>query len=202
MKIGERLKYERNKLNLTQAEVALNLSVARQTISAWENERSYPDIQNLVALSDLYHISLDILLREDELIMEHIKKESTIVKKSYSILQISYLANIGLLTMVIVSNLVNFPDFIITLISTLFYLNISILLIFKQIVRKQQFSYKSILRIIGFFLLALVAIIFFVFITQPNNASNISFNIGLSTTILVKVLGFLLIFFPVKNTEL
>ncbi len=34
MKIGERLKYERNKLNLTQAEVALNLSVARQTISA------------------------------------------------------------------------------------------------------------------------------------------------------------------------
>ena len=134
--------------------------------------------------------------------MEHIKKESTIVKKSYSILQISYLANIGLLTMVIVSNLVNFPDFIITLISTLFYLNISILLIFKQIVRKQQFSYKSILRIIGFFLLALVAIIFFVFITQPNNASNISFNIGLSTTILVKVLGFLLIFFPVKNTEL
>lgn len=201
MKIGERLKYERNKLNLTQAEVALNLSVARQTISAWENERSYPDIQNLVALSDLYHISLDILLREDELIMEHIKKESTIVKKSYSILQISYLANIGLLTMVIVSNLVNFPDFIITLISTLFYLNISILLIFKQIVRKQQFSYKSILRIIGFFLLALVAIIFFVFITQPNNASNISFNIGLSTTILVKVLGFLLIFFPIKNTE-
>ncbi len=202
MKIGERLKYERNKLNLTQAEVALNLSVARQTISAWENERSYPDIQNLVALSDLYHISLDILLREDELVMEHMKKESVIVKKSYSILQISYLANICLLTMVVVGNLSNFSDFIITLISTLFYLNISILLIFKQIVRKQQFSYKSILKIVGLVLLALVAIIFFIFVTQPNNVSNISFNIGLSTTILVKVLGFFLIFFPVKNTQL
>lgn len=34
MKIGERLKYERNKINLTQADVATKLSVARQTISA------------------------------------------------------------------------------------------------------------------------------------------------------------------------
>ncbi len=134
--------------------------------------------------------------------MEHMKKESVIVKKSYSILQISYLANICLLTMVVVGNLSNFSDFIITLISTLFYLNISILLIFKQIVRKQQFSYKSILKIVGLVLLALVAIIFFIFVTQPNNVSNISFNIGLSTTILVKVLGFFLIFFPVKNTQL
>lgn len=201
MKIGERLKYERNKINLTQAEVALHLSVARQTISAWENERSYPDIQNLVALSDLYHISLDILLREDEVIMEHIEKESTIVKKSYSILQISYFANICLLIMSILSNWVDFSNFVTSLISILFYLNMAIFLLFKQILKKQQFSYKIILKIVGLLLTTLIAIFLFSLSTHSINAYEAGYNIGFSSGILLKVLSFLLIFFPVKKSQ-
>ena len=201
MKIGERLKYERNKINLTQAEVALHLSVARQTISAWENERSYPDIQNLVALSDLYHISLDILLREDEVIMEHIEKESTIVKKSYSILQISYFANICLLIMSILSNWVDFSNFATSLISILFYLNMAIFLLFKQILKKQQFSYKIILKIVGLLLMTLIALFLFSLSTHSIDAYEAGYNIGFSSGIVLKVLSFLLIFFPVKKSQ-
>ena len=66
MKLGERLQKERNKLNITQSEVAKKLRVSRQTISNWETSKSYPDLESLVSLSDYYNISLDVLLKEDD----------------------------------------------------------------------------------------------------------------------------------------
>lgn len=66
MKLGPKLKEERLKMKLTQENIAEILNVSRQTISSWETGRSYPDLESLVALSDLYNISLDELLREDE----------------------------------------------------------------------------------------------------------------------------------------
>lgn len=143
MKFGERLQHERQRLNLTQAEVASQLSVARQTISAWENERSYPDIQNLVALSDLYALSLDILLREDDVIMEHMKTNSKIVDKSILISQIAYFANIGLLTAFSLQSFINMPSILTKGLTPLFFLNIVVLCLFKQILYTKKFSYKK-----------------------------------------------------------
>ncbi|QQK08965.1 helix-turn-helix transcriptional regulator [Miniphocaeibacter halophilus] len=65
MEIGKSLKEKRTELNLTQEEVAKEIMVSRQTISNWENGKSYPDIENLVLLSQLYNISLDGLLKNN-----------------------------------------------------------------------------------------------------------------------------------------
>ncbi|MFR8019886.1 MAG: helix-turn-helix transcriptional regulator [Mediterraneibacter gnavus] len=57
------------------------IQVSRQTISNWENEKSFPDIVNVIKLSDLYNISLDQLLKGDEAMIEHLEKSTNIVKK-------------------------------------------------------------------------------------------------------------------------
>ena len=64
MNIGEKLKNARISANLTQEQAADSLSVSRQTISNWENSRTYPDIVSVIKISDLYNISLDDLLKE------------------------------------------------------------------------------------------------------------------------------------------
>ena len=66
MDIGNKLNRARTKANLTQEQVAEALGVSRQTISNWENEKTYPDIKSVVTLSDLYGVSLDYLLKDKE----------------------------------------------------------------------------------------------------------------------------------------
>lgn len=66
MEIGAKLQKARAKANLTQEQVAESLGVSRQTISNWENEKTYPDIRSVVLLSDLYEVSLDFLLKDKE----------------------------------------------------------------------------------------------------------------------------------------
>ncbi len=66
MNIGPKLKQARANVHLTQEQVAEALGVSRQTISNWENEKTYPDIVSVVKLSDLYRVSLDHLLKEEQ----------------------------------------------------------------------------------------------------------------------------------------
>lgn len=62
MELGKNLEEERENYHFTQKEVADILHVSRQTVSNWERNVSYPDLESLVYLSDLYHISVDQLL--------------------------------------------------------------------------------------------------------------------------------------------
>ena len=73
MEIGKKLKDARLHSGLTQEKVAEELNVSRQTISNWENEKSYPDIISVIGLSNLYSISLDDLLKGDEKMMKHLE---------------------------------------------------------------------------------------------------------------------------------
>lgn len=66
MEIGKKLKNARVQSGMTQENVAEKINVSRQTISNWENEKSYPDIISVIELSNLYSISLDVLLKGDE----------------------------------------------------------------------------------------------------------------------------------------
>lgn len=68
MNLSEKLKKCRVQHNMTQLAVANILHVSRKTVSGWENNRSYPDTSLLVKLSDLYHIPLDDLVRDDHLL--------------------------------------------------------------------------------------------------------------------------------------
>ena len=75
MKIGIKLKQGRAEKNLTQEEAAKILNVSRSTVSSWEVNRTYPDLDMLVSLSDLYDISLDLMLREDKEMIQTLSQE-------------------------------------------------------------------------------------------------------------------------------
>lgn len=76
MEIGRQIRKHRTALGLSQEELAERIYVTRQSVSNWENERSYPDIRSLVLLSNVFCISLDILVKGDvEQMKEQIKQE-------------------------------------------------------------------------------------------------------------------------------
>ena len=90
MDIGKIIKEERTKRNLTQEQLAQEFFVTRQLISKWENGRGYPDIENLILLSDLYQVSIDELLRENEALKERIETNNQEIndkKEKLSLLQ-------------------------------------------------------------------------------------------------------------------
>ena len=66
MTVGSTLKYHRKKVNLSQIELAHKLHVSRQSISSWENDYSYPSLDNLIALSRIYQTSIEDLLKDNE----------------------------------------------------------------------------------------------------------------------------------------
>ena len=70
MELGKRLKEFRNQSGMNQDELAERLYVTRQTISSWENDKSYPDIHSLLMLGDLFNVSLDTLVKGDIEIMK------------------------------------------------------------------------------------------------------------------------------------
>ena len=88
MQIGQQLKDARKQSNLTQEDVAEKLRVSRQTISNWENEKSYPDIISIIELSNLYSISLDSLLKGDRDMIEHLEECTDIVKSNKQLVRL------------------------------------------------------------------------------------------------------------------
>lgn len=79
MNIGQKLKRARTEAGFTQEGVAEKIGVSRQTISNWENNRSYPDIVSVISLSDLYSLSLDELLKEDKKMIQYLEKSTDVV---------------------------------------------------------------------------------------------------------------------------
>lgn len=76
MELNEQIKKYRTEMNISQEELAEKIFVTRQSISNWENGKTYPDIHSLLLLSSLFGISLDQLVKGDiEIMKEEIKKE-------------------------------------------------------------------------------------------------------------------------------
>ena len=75
MELGGQIKRHRTRLGLSQEELADRIFVTRQSVSNWENGRTYPDLQSLLRLSDLFGLSLDELIKGDiETMKEEINK--------------------------------------------------------------------------------------------------------------------------------
>ncbi|WP_338789741.1 helix-turn-helix transcriptional regulator (plasmid) [Priestia megaterium] len=66
MDLGDKLKKLRKEHNYSQQQLAEKLHVTAQAISKWENNKSVPDIINLVQLSEVYDSSLDYLIKSDK----------------------------------------------------------------------------------------------------------------------------------------
>ena len=65
MSLGQTIIKIRQENKLTQEEFAKKYSVTRQTVSNWENEKSYPDLVTLVRISNDFKYSLDSMLKEN-----------------------------------------------------------------------------------------------------------------------------------------
>lgn len=84
MEIGQKLKEQRTERNLSQEKLAAQLGVTRQTVASWEKGKTYPDIGNILKLSDLYGVSLDELLKEDADMKQHMEKTAAFTEKLWN----------------------------------------------------------------------------------------------------------------------
>ena len=94
MELGKQIKMHRQEAHLSQEELANRVYVSRQTISNWENDKSYPDVNSLVLLSEIFQISLDNLIKGDIEVMKDVIQKEEIEKmnrysKTYTIMLIA-----------------------------------------------------------------------------------------------------------------
>ena len=75
MQLGQAIAQIRKERGLTQEAFAKMYNVTRQTVSNWENEKSYPDLSTLVKISDEFNVSLDVLLKGDFRMVKDIDKK-------------------------------------------------------------------------------------------------------------------------------
>lgn len=87
--LAQKLKKLREEERLTQLDVATMMHVSRKTISGWENERSIPDAGSLVKLSEIYHVPVDDLIRDDRL-LKHYEEQDKRDKSTSRFLKFSY----------------------------------------------------------------------------------------------------------------
>lgn len=69
MNFKEKLLLLRTNMNLSQEELANKLDISRQSVTKWENGQSFPDIQNLIQLSEIFKVSIDRLVKENDTCM-------------------------------------------------------------------------------------------------------------------------------------
>ncbi len=72
MELGKQIKKYRGELGFSQEVLAEKIYVSRQTVSNWENNKNYPDINSLLRLSEVFGVSIDILIKGD---VEKMKEE-------------------------------------------------------------------------------------------------------------------------------
>ena len=69
---GSKLKTLREERKWSQDELAKELNVSHQAVYKWESGRGYPDIQNLIRISDLFGVTVDDLIRNDKKLQDQI----------------------------------------------------------------------------------------------------------------------------------
>jgi transcriptional regulator with XRE-family HTH domain len=76
MELGKNIKSLRTQYNYSQEDLAELVYVTRQTISKWETEKNYPDLNSLILLSKAFNITIDNLIKGDLEIMKYIVEEN------------------------------------------------------------------------------------------------------------------------------
>lgn len=134
MDIGKKLKVARTHSGLTQDKVAEAINVSRQTVSNWENEKSYPDIISVIKLSDLYSVSLDELLKGDNKMIRHLEESTDIVSSNKKLITAIVVNIVLIILLIVVNSLIRQNHFIMMGVFCLVIISSSVL--FYQIIRK------------------------------------------------------------------
>ena len=66
MTLAEKLKFLRKQAGMSQEQLAEKLGVSRQAVTKWETDAGIPDIENVIAISALFDISIDELLSNED----------------------------------------------------------------------------------------------------------------------------------------
>lgn len=83
MKFGENLQKLRKEKGISQEQLAEQLGVTRQSVSKWESGASYPEMDKIVALCNMFHCDLDVLINKDVMEERERKDASGVVKNLF-----------------------------------------------------------------------------------------------------------------------
>lgn len=82
MEIGSIIREHRKASTMSQDDLAAKVFVSRQTISSWENGKTYPDVQSLLLLSGIFGVTVDSLIKGDvETMNEVIERDVVTIRR-------------------------------------------------------------------------------------------------------------------------
>lgn len=93
MSFGENLQFCRKRNDITQEQLAERMNVSRQTISKWESENSYPEMEKLLQLCELFGCTMDVLLRGD--VQENFQEDAAGYDRHMNRFSIKIVSGIG-----------------------------------------------------------------------------------------------------------
>lgn len=64
LNIADRIRYLRDKMGLTQTDLAKRFGISRSAVNSWEMSLSLPSVANIVEMAQLFHVNTDFLLLE------------------------------------------------------------------------------------------------------------------------------------------
>ncbi len=134
MNFNEKIKEIRKKQSLTQEQFADKIFVSRNAVAKWESNRGYPDIQNLITISDVFGISLDNLMKNDKMLKKKIISDSA--SKKWHLLVIAYL--VAIITYIVYFHFAHKILMIGFLIATLFMLGFELNIFIKEKIWKNK----------------------------------------------------------------
>lgn len=147
MIISKVIKEQRSKLSLSQEELGERVYVTRQTISNWENEKSYPDINSLILLSQVFNMTIDNLIKGDLEIMEQkIEKNDINTLNRYG----NFMA-IGLLVALIMFPVSVYFDFIPGIVIAILVFAATVFISLKAEKIKKQYDVQTYREIVAFY---------------------------------------------------
>ena len=140
MTLGEKIRTARKQEGLSQEQLSEKLGISRSSVAKWETDKGIPDISNLIALTDVFGLSLDELIKEDTTVKKKIIADSS--AKKWHILVIMYLlAIVAYITYFAICHDILMIGF---LIATLFMLFFELRIFIKEkIYRQKLVNHKS-----------------------------------------------------------
>ncbi len=67
--ISNRIRYLRDKMGMTQTDLANRLGISRNAVNLWESSLSSPSLANIVEMAKIFHVSADYLLMSDDRVL-------------------------------------------------------------------------------------------------------------------------------------
>lgn len=115
MSFGENLQFYRKRNDITQEQLAERMNVSRQTVSKWESENSYPEMEKLLGLCDLFGCTMDVLLRGN--VQENLQEDTAGYDRHMNQFSVKITAGIGVilsgLILQIIGEAFQKPDYIV-----------------------------------------------------------------------------------------